>query len=250
MFAAAFLAVLTGSKSGPAGISLSNALSITGLLNWAVRNSAETESYMNSVERILYTTNQTPIESQTRYEDFVNKSAKKNKKSGGNSKIGSKGGSGVSSVSDVISSSVVDRKVASDHISTFTTAESTIQTAADIITPVTEIVEIQDSSAATTAAAVPIETKESTSSSSEAAFDVARVTGAVCTECVVPVHTAELLTHATEVAILTPPSVNAHSVIEQKQQSQLPSKELLKKKSEEEQQQRHIETDEELLQSG
>ena len=71
MFCAAFLSVYTGSNSGNAGISLGNALTITSLLNWAVRNSAETESYMNSVERILYTTDQTPQERQNKYEDYV-----------------------------------------------------------------------------------------------------------------------------------------------------------------------------------
>ena len=44
----------------PSGISLNNALSVTTLMNWAVRNGAETESIMNSVERVLYTTLQTP----------------------------------------------------------------------------------------------------------------------------------------------------------------------------------------------
>ena len=43
-----------GSKSSYAGISLNNALSITSLLNWAVRNGADTETLMNSVERLLY----------------------------------------------------------------------------------------------------------------------------------------------------------------------------------------------------
>lgn len=56
------LAVASGSRAGSAGISLNNALSITSLLNWAVRNGAETESLMNSVERVLYTTTQTPSE--------------------------------------------------------------------------------------------------------------------------------------------------------------------------------------------
>ena len=36
------------------GISLNNALSVTSLLNWAVRNGAETESIMNSVERYFH----------------------------------------------------------------------------------------------------------------------------------------------------------------------------------------------------
>lgn len=62
VFSAALLAIMAGSKAGPAGISLTNALGITSLLNWAVRNGAEVESLMNSVERVLYTTNNTPQE--------------------------------------------------------------------------------------------------------------------------------------------------------------------------------------------
>lgn len=53
---------MSGSKAGVTGISLNNALSITSLLNWAVRNGAETESLMNSVERVLYTSINTPSE--------------------------------------------------------------------------------------------------------------------------------------------------------------------------------------------
>ena len=56
------LAVFTGSKAGSTGLSLTNALGITTLLNWAVRNVAETESLMNSVERVYYTISQTPQE--------------------------------------------------------------------------------------------------------------------------------------------------------------------------------------------
>lgn len=58
----ALLAVLTGSKAGSAGLSLNNALGVTSLLNWAVRNAAETEALMNSVERVSYTINDTPQE--------------------------------------------------------------------------------------------------------------------------------------------------------------------------------------------
>lgn len=58
----ALLAVLTGSKAGAAGLSLNNALGVTSLLNWAVRNAAETEALMNSVERVSYTINETPQE--------------------------------------------------------------------------------------------------------------------------------------------------------------------------------------------
>lgn len=36
--------------------------SVTGLLNWAVRCVSETEMVMNSVERVLYTSQQTPQE--------------------------------------------------------------------------------------------------------------------------------------------------------------------------------------------
>ena len=62
VFFSALLAVLSKSAAGSAGMSLTNALSITGLLNWAVRNGAETESLMNSVERIVYTSTKTPLE--------------------------------------------------------------------------------------------------------------------------------------------------------------------------------------------
>jgi ABC-type multidrug transport system fused ATPase/permease subunit len=51
VFFAALLAVLSASRAGTAGISLNNALQITSMLNWAVRNGAEAESLMNSVER-------------------------------------------------------------------------------------------------------------------------------------------------------------------------------------------------------
>ena len=62
VFFSALLVVITKSRAGSSGLSLNNALSVTGLLNWAVRNGAETESLMNSVERLLYTTNETPQE--------------------------------------------------------------------------------------------------------------------------------------------------------------------------------------------
>ncbi|CAB1113175.1 ABC [Ectocarpus sp. CCAP 1310/34] len=48
--------------AGLAGLSITNALSVTGLLNWAVRCVSETEMVMNSVERVLYTSQQTPQE--------------------------------------------------------------------------------------------------------------------------------------------------------------------------------------------
>lgn len=85
VFAASALAVLNGSRAGSTGLSLTNALGVTGLLNWgkllslytiiaiifytnvlmllaAVRNAAETESLMNSVERVYFTINDTPQE--------------------------------------------------------------------------------------------------------------------------------------------------------------------------------------------
>jgi ABC-type multidrug transport system fused ATPase/permease subunit len=62
VLAAAALTVVASSKAGAAGISLNNALSVTSLLNWAVRNVVETESMMNSVERVLFITQNTPVE--------------------------------------------------------------------------------------------------------------------------------------------------------------------------------------------
>ena len=60
------LAMASGSRGGPAGISLTTTLGITGLLNWAVRNVAEMESQMTSVERVLHTIESTPSESDNR----------------------------------------------------------------------------------------------------------------------------------------------------------------------------------------
>ena len=48
----ALLLLFSRSKAGPAGISLNSALSVTGLLNWAVRNAVDAEALMNSVERV------------------------------------------------------------------------------------------------------------------------------------------------------------------------------------------------------
>merc|ERR1711871_475374 len=62
VLASAILTITSNSRAGIAGISLNNALSVTSLLNWAVRNVAETENMMNSVERVLYVTNETPME--------------------------------------------------------------------------------------------------------------------------------------------------------------------------------------------
>lgn len=68
------LAVLSSSQAGSTGLSLNNALGITGLLNWAVRNAAEAESYMNSVERVYHTIEQTPQE-RSRVVDIYDPSA-------------------------------------------------------------------------------------------------------------------------------------------------------------------------------
>jgi ABC-type multidrug transport system fused ATPase/permease subunit len=62
VFFSSLLVVLTTARAGTSGLSINNALGVTGLLNWAVRNGAELESLMNSVERVRYTTNQTPQE--------------------------------------------------------------------------------------------------------------------------------------------------------------------------------------------
>jgi ABC-type multidrug transport system fused ATPase/permease subunit len=62
VFFTGIINVLTLVRGSFTGISLSNALSMTNILNRFVRTSAEIESYMNSVERILYTTNNTPSE--------------------------------------------------------------------------------------------------------------------------------------------------------------------------------------------
>lgn len=62
VFFSSLLVVLTKARAGTSGLSINNALGVTGLLNWAVRNGAELESLMNSVERVRYTTYQTPQE--------------------------------------------------------------------------------------------------------------------------------------------------------------------------------------------
>jgi ABC-type multidrug transport system fused ATPase/permease subunit len=60
--AVASSAARTRAHAGTAGLSLNNALGMTSLLNWAVRNAAETEALMNSVERVTYTIEKTPRE--------------------------------------------------------------------------------------------------------------------------------------------------------------------------------------------
>jgi ATP-binding cassette subfamily C (CFTR/MRP) protein 1 len=51
-----------GTAAGLAGFSLSYALSIVALLNWAVRTAAEAEQQMNSMERVAHYTDTTPQE--------------------------------------------------------------------------------------------------------------------------------------------------------------------------------------------
>ena len=58
----ALLAVWSGSKTSSTGFSLTNALGITSLFNWAVRNAAETEALMTSVERLHFVISETPQE--------------------------------------------------------------------------------------------------------------------------------------------------------------------------------------------
>lgn len=62
VLAAALLAVWSGSKAGSTGLSLTNALGVTSMLNWAVRNAADTEALMHSVERVYSTIRETPQE--------------------------------------------------------------------------------------------------------------------------------------------------------------------------------------------
>ena len=50
--------------AGLAGLSVSNALSVTGMLNWAVRCVAAAESDMSSLERVLNTLTTTPSEKE------------------------------------------------------------------------------------------------------------------------------------------------------------------------------------------
>lgn len=54
-FASIFAIVSRGSlSSGTAGLALTYALQITGVLNWAVRSVTDSEASMNAVERVLY----------------------------------------------------------------------------------------------------------------------------------------------------------------------------------------------------
>lgn len=67
-FLAALLAVLHGRSSSYAsiaGVSLTYAISVTGLLNWTVRSFVQVEAGMNCVERVLFYTNHIPHESET-----------------------------------------------------------------------------------------------------------------------------------------------------------------------------------------
>ena len=72
VFFSALLVVLAKARAGTSGLSINNALGVTGLLNWAVRNGAELESLMNSVERVRYTTYQTPQEKTIPASSFLN----------------------------------------------------------------------------------------------------------------------------------------------------------------------------------
>ena len=54
--------VYYSAQGSKAGISLSTAYTLTNLLNRTVRNSADTELYMNSVDRIVSTTSSVPSE--------------------------------------------------------------------------------------------------------------------------------------------------------------------------------------------
>ena len=64
------LAVFTASKAGSVGLSLNNALAVIGSLNWAVRNAAETENLMNSVEKVYKLIDETPQERSTELNQF------------------------------------------------------------------------------------------------------------------------------------------------------------------------------------
>lgn len=69
----ALLAVLStttgGINAGRAGFSIGFALSITGLLNWTVRMRSELENQMNSVERVLYYSEEIAQEAASHRED-------------------------------------------------------------------------------------------------------------------------------------------------------------------------------------
>jgi ABC-type multidrug transport system fused ATPase/permease subunit len=62
VFFSALFAMMQTAEAGRAGIALSQALGITSLLNWAVRQGADVESLMNSVERVMYIIDKTPSE--------------------------------------------------------------------------------------------------------------------------------------------------------------------------------------------
>lgn len=62
VLASAFLAIRTSSTAGSTGLSLTNALGVTSLLNWAVRNAADAETLMNNVERVYQLIRDTPKE--------------------------------------------------------------------------------------------------------------------------------------------------------------------------------------------
>lgn len=62
VFVAALLAIYGGASSGASGISLNNAVATTGLLNWVIRNWADTQALMHSVEKVQNFNLNTPAE--------------------------------------------------------------------------------------------------------------------------------------------------------------------------------------------
>ena len=65
VLASTVLALASRAVASSAGLSLTNALYMTGFLHWAVRNAVDSEALMNSVERVLYTARHTPQEKLT-----------------------------------------------------------------------------------------------------------------------------------------------------------------------------------------
>lgn len=63
VFGATLLAMYKGSSAGASGVSLNNALATTGLLNWLIRNWADTQALMHSVEKLRQFHLDTPVES-------------------------------------------------------------------------------------------------------------------------------------------------------------------------------------------
>lgn len=88
---AAFFASLTVIAGGPiaegddsnfaslAGLSLTFAISVTGLLNWCVRSFAQLEAAMNACERVLYYTEEIPQEAPRTVKELEAQAAKQDK---------------------------------------------------------------------------------------------------------------------------------------------------------------------------